>query len=384
MSYYENVFDATPGLVARGEGDRQGLMRKETEDFLRAVSEDYPSRAAEYWHRDYYSLDAYLASVAPNRQRWLEAVGDFGSPSVGDFGSPSVGDFGSPSTPDMTPLLEPFAENEHFRAEWVTINLSGEPGGRGNLRGRGVLALPKMGQPPYPLVVAQHGIGSSPERVFGFGDDGGLYHAYGQRLVEAGYAVLAPFNVTEGPPRERLTRLCLMLGKTLWGLEIHKISRLLDYCATRPEVDMARVGMWGISLGGAYTIFTMPLEPRITVGICTAWFNHRVKKMVIDDPRYSCFLSTNEGHIFIPGWLREFTDSDLVSLICPRPFMSQTGKADGIAWWPFAQEEFDQARDHYAKLGLEADRLEFDLHEAGHEIRVASGLRFLGKWLGKA
>jgi len=139
--------------------------------------------------------------------------------------------------------------------------------------------------------------------------------------------------------------------------------------------------MWGISLGGAYTMFTLPLEPRLKVGIITAWFNDRVRKMVIDDPRYSCFLSTKEEHIFIPGWLWEFDDSDLLSLICPRPVQIQTGKCDGIAWWPLVVEEFQRARAHYEKLGL-ADRLELDLHEGGHEIRFESGLRFLRRWLG--
>jgi dienelactone hydrolase len=358
MTFYDNAFDAEPGLIARGTDDRQNLMRHEVEDYLRAVSENYGERASLYWQRDYSSLDAYEESVAPNRERWLHAVGDFGGPD-----------------PDMEPLVEPFAENEHLTARWVTINLYG------NLRGRAVLAVPKAAKGPLPLVVAQHGIGSSPERVFGFGDSAVLYHSYGQRLCAAGYAVLAPFNITGGAPRARQTRLSLMLGKTLWGLEIAKIKRLLDYCETRAELDMARVAMWGISLGGAYTLFTMPLEPRIKVGVCTAWFNHRVKKMVIDDPRYSCFLSTDEEHIFIPGWLREFTDSDLVSLIAPRAFMSQTGKGDGIAWWPFVLDEYERSREHYVKLGVEPERMQIDLHEGGHEIRVETGLEFLERWL---
>ena len=322
------------------------------------MCENYPESSQAYWNRDYSSLEAFTASVEPNRQRWQKAVGDFGEPDA-----------------DMAPMFEPFAENEHFTAQWVTINLYG------SLRGRAVLATPKKASPPYPLVVCQHGIGSSPERVFGFGDDAGLYHHYGQRVAEAGYAVLAPFNITTGPARARLVRLCVLLGKTLWGLEIAKISRLLDYCATRDDIDMSRVGMWGISLGGAYTIFTMPLEPRIKAGICCAWFNDRVKKMAIDDPRYSCFLSVNEEHIFIPGWLREFSDSDLVSMICPRPFLSQTGRADGIAWWPFVMDEVEKSREHYVRLGLEPGRMDIDLHEGGHEIRVAGGLEFLQKWL---
>jgi hypothetical protein len=102
--------------------------------------------------------------------------------------------------------------------------------------------------------------------------------------------------------------------------------------------------------------------------------------MIIDDPRYSCFLSTNEEHIFVPGWLREFTDSDLVSLICPRPLMIQAGKCDGISWWPFLVEEFERSREHYARLGL-SERIELNLHEAGHEIRFDPGIKFLKKWL---
>ncbi|MCE5239523.1 hypothetical protein LLH23_13690 [bacterium] len=358
VTFYDNAFTAPPGLMARGAEDRQGLLRHEAEDFLRGLSEAYPERADRLWQRDYSSPEAYARSVQPNRERWLQAVGDWGAPDA-----------------DLAPVVEPFAENEHFTAFWVTINLYG------HLRGRAVLALPKGGDKPFPLVVAQHGIGSSPERVFGFGDDAVLYHCYGQRLAEAGYAVLAPLNVTGAKPRERLTRLCTMLDKTLWGLEIAKIKRLLDYAETREELDTTRVAMWGISLGGAYTLFTMPLEPRLRVGICTAWFNHRVKKMAIDDPRYSCFLSVDENHIFIPGWLREFSDSDLVSLIAPRPFMSQTGKGDGIAWWPFVVEEFERAREHYVKLGFEPERMTLDLHEGGHEIRVQAGLDFLEKWL---
>jgi dienelactone hydrolase len=357
VTFYENAFDAESGLIQRGIGDRQRLLRAETEDFLRELSLDYDARQHEYWDRDYSSEQAYLASVEPNRERWLQAMGDFGPPAA-----------------EMEPLVEPFAENEHFRAEWVTIKLYGK------LRGRGVFAVPKSGDGPFPTIICQHGIGSSPERAFGFGDDAGLYHGHAQRALEAGFAVIAPMNITEGAPRARYTHLCTMLGRTLWGLEIAKISRLIDCAETRPEFDTDRLGMWGISLGGAYTSFTMPLEMRIRAGIITAWFNHRLRKMVVDDPRHSCFLSANEPHIFFPRWLSEFTDSDLISLICPRPVMAQTGKGDGIAWWPWVEEEFEATREHYERLGI-ADRCELDLHEGGHEINVETGLRFMERWL---
>ena len=127
-------------------------------------------------------------------------------------------------------------------------------------------------------------------------------------------------------------------------------------------------------------MFWMPLEPRIKVGVVAAWFNHRRNKMVIPDPRYSCFLETKEDHAFFDGWLTEFTDSDVVCLICPRPLLVQTGKLDRIAHWPQVVEEFEESRRHYEKLGI-AERIEMDLHEGGHEPRVQTGVAFLSRWL---
>ena len=138
--------------------------------------------------------------------------------------------------------------------------------------------------------------------------------------------------------------------------------------------------MSGISLGGAATLMFTPVIERIKAAVCIAWFNHRREKMVVIDPRYSCFLATTEEHAFIPGWLPEFSDSDLVSLICPRPFMVQTGKADGIAWWPFVEEEWALSKEHYDRLGL-GDRAEWVLHDSGHEVIPSKVVEFFEKWL---
>ena len=72
----------------------------------------------------------------------------------------------------------------------------------------------------------------------------------------------------------------------------------------------------------------------------------------------------------------------MASLICPRPLLIQTGKADGIAWWPQVIEEFDAARERYCKLNM-PELIDIDLHDGGQEIRVESGIRFLKKWLAR-
>jgi dienelactone hydrolase len=251
----------------------------------------------------------------------------------------------------------------------------------GALRAEGLLVFPENVSRPVPLVVAQHGIGSFPERVFGIDDPQNLYHNYGGELVKAGFAVLAPFNLATVEKRNRMERLARLADTTLPGIELARVQALLDVVLEDPRIDRDRVGMWGISLGGMATMFWMPLEPRIKCGVVCAWYNHRRNKMVIPDSRYSCFLDTKEEHAFFRGWLTEFTDSDAASLVCPRPLMVQHGKKDRIAWWPQVIEEFDAAREHYRRLGLE-DRAQLVLHEGGHEIELESGLAFLRKWLG--
>lgn len=314
----------------------------------------YPGRAREAWERSYESLEGFLKSVEPNRNRYREMLGP-------------------PAWKTGALERRPHPQLPERSAEWLTV-------GVGPLQAEGLLVCPDRASGPFPLVIAQHGIGSYPERVFGLDDERGLYHEYGTRLVQEGFAVLAPFNLRSVEHRNRIERLARLADTTLPGIELVRMQALLDHVLEDPKIDPDRVGMWGISLGGMATMFWMPLEPRIQVGIVTAWFNHRRNKMVLPDPRYSCFLETREEHAFFRGWLAQFSDSDVVSLICPRPLLIQHGKQDRIAWWPQVEEEFEASRTHYRLLGLD-DRLELVMHEGGHEIHLESGIQFLRRWL---
>lgn len=327
------------------------------ESYLRRwLVDEYPERAAKAWSRDYSSIDAFLASVEPNRQRWLEVL----------------------SPPDLA-IGGPVQRRPHppvadLDGEWLIVPLTG------GLQAEGVLVVPASATGPVPLVIAQHGLGSWPEKLFGIEDAGGAYHAYGLELVKHGFAVLAPMNLRDIDRRNRITRLCRLAGTTLPGIELVRVQRLLDVVLEDPRIDSRRVGMWGLSLGGMATMFWLPAEPRIQAGVVSAWFNHRRNKMAVPDPRYACFLETSEDHAFFEGWLTEFTDHDVVSLICPRPLLVQTGRKDRIAWWPQVVEEFGIARTHYERLGI-ADRIEMDIQDGGHEAHLKSGVRFLRKWL---
>lgn len=340
------------------EHRRTDAYAAQLEAFLRKwLVDEYPRRAEQAWQRDYSNVEAFVKSVEPNRQRWQRVV--------------------KPPVLKKTGELErrPHPPLSHRSGQWLTLPLGG-------LTAEGILAFPEQAsaENPVPLVIAQHGIGSHPERTFGVLDEGEHYHRYADELLDAGFAVLAPMNLRSVERRNRIERLCRLADVSLPGIELVRTQRLLDEVLRDPRLDSQRIGMWGVSLGGTATMFWMPLEPRIKVGVVAAWFNHRRNKMAIPDPRYSCFLETKEEHAFFNGWLTEFTDSDVVSLVCPRPLLIQTGKQDRIAHWPQVVEEFEASREHYEKLGL-AERIEMDLHEGGHVPRIESGIRFLSRWL---
>lgn len=336
------------------ETERTDAYAAQLENYLRQyLVDDYDKRALSAWHRDYSSIDAFERSVAPNRERWASVV--IKPPVLIKSGL-------------MT--RKPYTI-EGIKGEWLELPLGG-------ITAQAFLAFPAGAKPDkkLPLIIVQHGIGSTPETPF----RGGAYHEYAKELLKAGFAVLVPMNLMSIERRNRIERLCRLADISLPGIELVRVQNLLDIVLTDSRIDPQKVGMWGVSLGGMATMFWMPMEPRIKAGVVSAWFNERRNKMVVPDERYSCFLVTNEDHAFFTGWLTEFSDHDVVSLICPRPLLIQHGKQDRIAYWPQVMDEFNIAKTHYEKLGI-SDRIEINIHEGGHEAIIPSGITFLTKWL---
>jgi dienelactone hydrolase len=338
------------------EEKRTDAYKDQLENYLRDwIINEYPERADLLWDRNYSSFALYEESVAPNRERWKAVL----------------------NPPELTktgPISRtPHSSLQDIGAEWISLPL-------GPLDAEGILVFPENADAdnPVPLVITQHGIGSTPETPFL--RDNEAYHAYARELLKAGFAVLSPLNLRSMERRNYIERLCRLIDTTLPGIEFMRLKNLLDVVLTDPRIDPERVGMWGVSLGGMATMFWMPLEPRIKAGVVSAWFNHRLNKMAVPDDRYVSFLVVNEEHAFFRGWLTEFSDHDVVSLICPRPLLIQHGKSDRIAWWPQVEEEFNTAKIHYEKLGI-ADRFELDIFEGNHESRLESGIPFLEQWL---
>lgn len=351
------TFGQSQLLISKeAETARTNAYEKQLTEYLtNYLINEYDARAAKAWNRDYSSIPAFKRSVEPNRQRWASVV----------IKPPVLRKTGAVKT-------RPYVLKD-LKAEWIEVPL-------GMIKAEAILAFPPNASKdkPVPIVIVQHGIGSDPESTFE--ENGSIateYHAYARALLKAGFAVLAPLNLRDIERRNQIESLCRLANISLPGIELVRLQNLLDTVLNDPRIDKEKVAMWGVSWGGLATMFFMPLEPRIKAGIVAAFFNERRNKMIVPDKKTSFW--PRETHAAFSGWLTEFSDKDLVSLIFPRPLMIQTGKNDGIAYWPQVVDEFNKAKIPYQKFGIE-DQIQLLIHEGVHETIVDDGVKFLTKW----
>lgn len=322
---------------------RQQLYCAEVENYFRSRLVDrYDELSASLWDRDYSSEDAFLESVASRREQWRAVLGP---PELTRSGEVEV------------------RETEVPDGRWIVVRLND------SLTAQGLLVVPEGAT---RLVVFVHGLESTPERVMGIGGVG-AYDGVGQKLADAGYAVLAPMNLIHIPQRNRAQSLARLAGTTMEGLEFARFQHLLAAAEEiAPDVDFSGYALSGMSWGGMATQFWTPLDDRVRAAATLGFFNQRSNKMVVQDTRYSTFYDHDEHHAFLQGHLLGFGDADLASLVAPRPFMVQHGRADQIGWWPQVVEEFERAKSHWERLG-HPDRVTMQMHEGGHEV-VGAGL----------
>jgi dienelactone hydrolase len=163
----------------------------------------------------------------------------------------------------------------------------------------------------------------------------------GEVLAKRGFAVLAidayfagerrgqgPGGPSErGPKTEELSlfKEFLIQGKSLWGMMVRDDLVSLDYLLSRPEIDPARVGATGISMGASRTWWLMALDERVACGVAVACM-----------PRFHDLLDAHEPqahsiYLWVPGLLRHFDTEAVFALCAPRPLATMVGDRDSAS-----------------------------------------------------
>ncbi len=191
--------------------------------------------------------------------------------------------------------------------------------------------------------------------------------AYGRELADRGYIVLAPDYPSFGDSKDYDFKAVSYVSGTMKGIFNH--IRCVDYLVTRPDVDPARLGVIGHSLGGHNAIFAAAFDERLQVAVSscgwtpfhyyyngnpTGWSSDRYMPRIRD--RFA--LDPNQ----IP-----FDFYECIAALAPRAFFSNS---------PLHDDNFDvhgvrKAEPVIAKvyeLHHARDRFQIRHPDAGHDF----------------
>lgn len=310
---------------------------------------------------DYFSIEDYENSLYPYREK----LNDF-------FGCTPPG-----AQEGKLSRFEKVGEDRYANIYRVWIEVLED------VHAYGIYMVPKKIRENAPLIIAQHGGGGNPEAIVDF-DTRINYHSFGHEAVKRGYIVWAPALTMlsgyandpqiPGVSRELIDRKLKMAGTSIIGIEIYKIiESTKTLIRNRPEIDVTRIGMTGLSWGGFFTMYTTALWPAIKVATPSGYFRDSefvLQETVADDSRVSPdrLLLEGIGHF------------QAIGLICPRPCMIQMGENDTLFDMERSRKEAERAALFYKKLGI-PDRLVFNTHPGGHEFENESIFKFFEKHL---
>lgn len=231
------------------------------------------------------------------------------------------------------------------------------------------LLLPERRQPKAPglLYLHAHG-GTYPVGRSELLDGRAVLPAYASTLAELGIVTLAidawcfGNRLSQNKQQGEADTFKSMLwnGQVLWGGMVFDDLRSLDYLSQRPEVDAARIGAFGLSMGSTRAWWLAALDPRIKLCIdlcCLTDFEELIR------------IKNLKGHgiyYYVPRLLKHFTTAQINELIVPRRHLSLNGRQDALT--PPAGVE--KIRDHLLPLYRQHGKTEdccIELFDCGHQ-----------------
>ncbi len=154
----------------------------------------------------------------------------------------------------------------------------------------------------------------------------------------------------------------ILIGESAARFFIWDAKRGIDYLASRPDVDAARLGAAGCSGGGALTTFIGALDPRLKAVIPACYPNSYQLLFAGPDP---------DTEMSFPEFLARGLDvADFVELTAPTPWLIQATESDYFT--PAGTRlVYEEARHWYSIYGAE-DKLAFFVGPGPHGTPLVS------------
>jgi dienelactone hydrolase len=254
----------------------------------------------------------------------------------------------------------------------------------------GHVLIPRGTRAAISAIVAQHGLDGTPADVTGVGHDDLVvrgdapapYHAFGARLAERGHVVVAPYLTVPEPQDSLINPLvarATYLGEQRTRLELIKLRAIIDWLASQPFVDAARIGYYGLSYGGHAALWMAGLEPRITAVVVSGHFNDwTAKTAALDDER--SFLAHPDEDFTVWRAASELSHPELLAAAWPRSTLIEAGSDDPITTPGWFGRGRAAVEDWAARWGT-PDVVAFDTFDGIHEVTGAASFEFLDRHL---
>jgi dienelactone hydrolase len=193
------------------------------------------------------------------------------------------------------------------------------------------------GDGPRPVVVYVNGLDSNKELLY--------WSGLPAALLRRGVSTLCIDQPGSGEAL-RLHDLPATHESERWA------SKVVDYLETRPEVDPARIGMTGISLGGYYTPRAVALEPRFALGAVWGanhnWAEVQKKRLAREGenpvPHYWAHVQWVFGASDMDDFLKKSAGMTLDGVVekIKVPFLVTHGERDRQIGLTYAHQTYDQ------------------------------------------
>ena len=360
------------GSVPRGMPSPMKLARRDPEPRrLRNIRsmEDFLQRLARRSRRDRDELWSNIRGASP--EQWRRAA----APLERRIREEMLGELPPEAVPPR-PRTRPLAPAQDWRGWEVMLDA------RPEFFAYGVLLVPAhMPEARIPLVVVQHGLQGRPQDLYGQKPDSrafAVYRNWAETLVRQGWAVYLPQNLYTGDFRH-LVRMAHPLGLTQYSFIREQYRVALDWLASLPFIDAARIGFYGISYGGKTALRVPPFDPRFRAVVCSGDFNEWVGKMVSTEEPWS-YMFTEEYDMLEWNLAHIASHAELAMLIAPRPFLVERGHRDPVGIDEWVLSEFARVRRFYDEMGI-GDRTGIALFNGPHRVDGEEALRFFRKWL---
>lgn len=241
------------------------------------------------------------------------------------------------------------------------------------------------GSEPYPVILYNHYHGgehrNGKRELIEARDAFGQRTPWAEEFARRGIASMSidhwNFGERHSRAESEVFKEMLWKGQVMWGMMVYDNLRAADWLCAREDVDAARVGTLGLSMGSTMAWWTAALDERMKVCVdlcCMTEYDELIATRGLD------------GHgiyYFVPGLLKHFDTVGVNALIVPRAHLSLNGNYDKLTP-PRGLDKIDrELKKIYRAAGapeawqmFRRDTAHFETAEMRAEI-----LAFLDRWL---